>query len=78
MAKKRQMTKAEALAYQKRWQRINAAERDELRKASIELKFRQLAALMASVDAFGWRQALARGQGEVRERWKRLRSHYGV
>jgi hypothetical protein len=78
MAKKRQMTKAQARAYQKRWQKVNALERAELRSTSLEVKFRQLAALMASVDAFGWRQALAEGEGEVRERWKRLRSHYGV
>lgn len=78
MARKRQMTRAEVQAYQKRWQKVNAMEREELRSANLELKFRQLAALMASVDAFGWRRALAEGESEVRERWKRLRSHYGV
>jgi hypothetical protein len=78
MAKKRPLTKAEACAYRKRWQKVNARQVEELRNTSIELKFRQLAALMASVDAFGWRQALAEGEGEVRERWKLLRSHYGV
>ncbi len=78
MRKKQRMSKAETAAFRKRWQRINALEQEELRNASVELKFRQLAALMASVDAFGWRQALEEGVQEVRERWRLLRSRYGI
>jgi hypothetical protein len=75
---KRRMTKSDVEAFQKRWRRVNDAERDELRSASPALRLRQLAALMASVDQFGWRKALAKGEAQVRERWKRLRSCYGV
>jgi len=72
------MSKSEVLAFKKRWQAVNVAEQKELRAASVELKFQQLAALMASVDAMGWRDKLAEGEAEVRERWRRLRSLHGV
>ena len=78
MAGKRSMTKSELQAYRKRWKIVNDAEREELRGSSPELRLRQFAALMASVDAFGWRSALEEGVDEVRKRWQRLRSHYGV
>lgn len=75
---KRTMTQAEAVAYVRRWRMVQAAEHAELRRASPELKLRQLAALMASVDWLGLRQALAEEEDEVRDRWRRLRSCYGV
>jgi hypothetical protein len=74
---KRKMTKTEAQAWAARWRLVNQAELDELRKTPPETKLRQLAALMASVDAFGWRAAFAADQVEVRERWNRLRRVYG-
>ena len=42
----------------------------------MELKFRQLAALMASAKQLGWNEALAEGEAEVRDRWMRLRKAY--
>jgi hypothetical protein len=74
----RRMNKAEADAFKKRWQIVNKAERDEMRTASYELKFRQLAALMASVADLGWQEPLDEGVAEVRARWARLRRLYGV
>jgi hypothetical protein len=74
---KRSMTKAEAKAFVRRWQQANAAEANELRAATPELKLQQLAALMASVDRFGWRELLAEGEDQVRARWQRLRSLHG-
>ena len=66
------------MAYKKRWEKINACERAELRNTSLDVKLRQIAALMASVDDLGWRSALEEGVEEVRERWKRLRKLHGV
>jgi hypothetical protein len=71
------MTKAEARAWVARWQRVNEAERDELRNTPLEVKLRQLAALMASVDQLGWREGLAAEETQARDRWKRLRRAYG-
>ncbi|MCL4705437.1 hypothetical protein KJ068_09770 [bacterium] len=70
------MTKAEAKKFRKRWQMVNAAEREELRKTPPEVKFRQLEALMASVDQLGWADALAAEEESVRARWRRLKSAY--
>jgi hypothetical protein len=72
------MTREEARAYLARWRLVNAREREELRAAAPEAKLRQLAALMESVDALGWRDVLAQGEDEVRERWGQLRKAYGV
>lgn len=74
----KRMTKAEARAWKARWEAVNAAEREELRRTPMAHKFRQLAALMASVRDFGWTEALATEEGEVRERWNQLRRIYGV
>lgn len=75
---KRRLTRAEARGFAARWQRVHAAERDELRATPVAVKLRQLAALMASVDQLGWSEALAAGEEEVRERWQRLRKAYRV
>ena len=72
----KRMTRGQAKAYQARWTMVNDFEREELQKVPLRVKFRQLAALMASVDRFGWREALGEGEAEVRERWQRLRRAY--
>jgi hypothetical protein len=72
------MTKAEGRAFKLRWRRVNRFEEEELRQSSLDLKLRQLAALMASVKPLGWTEALAEGEAEVRDRWQRLRKVYGV
>jgi hypothetical protein len=53
---------------------VNTAERAELRTTPLDRKLRQLAALMASVQALGWTEALAAEDAEVRARWNRLRA----
>jgi len=70
---KTKMTKADAAAFSARWKIVNDAERMELRATTMRRKFRQLAALMASVDKFGWVEPLAQEESEVRVRWNRLR-----
>jgi hypothetical protein len=56
---------------------VNATERDELQLTSLEQKLGQLAALMASAEAMGWKEALASEEAEVRDRWNRLRAIFG-
>ena len=72
------MTKSEAQAHKRRWRRVNEQEKAELRHTSIEVKFRQLAALMASARQLGWEEALGEEEAEVRGRWMRLRKAYGA
>ena len=67
------ITKKQAREYKRRWKLVNQAEIEELRRTPMELKFRQLQMLMASVDEMGWRDGLADGVEEVRERWALLR-----
>lgn len=71
-----QLIKDQVLAYQKRWQMVNAAEIQELRHTSIAEKLRKTADLMASVQAMGWRDALESDEIKVWERWKKLRENY--
>lgn len=61
------------LSESERWALVNARLRDEAQQAGMESKMVQLAALMASVDDFGWREALS-DDGQVWELWKRLRN----
>lgn len=70
------MTKAELQAWRERWKLVNEFEVHELRATSVATKFHQLAALMASVDSFGWREDLASETDKVRARWSRLREAY--
>jgi len=71
---KKTLTREEARAFQTRWEKVNAAERAELRTTPLVHKLRQLAVLMASVEPLGWTEALAAEEAEVRERWNRLRA----
>jgi hypothetical protein len=72
------MSREEALAFKARWRLVNEAEEEELRATPPAKKLRQLAALMASVQAMGWSEALREGEEEVRARWIKLRKAYGV
>jgi hypothetical protein len=77
MAKRRPpMTKEEALAYKEGYEAVNALEIEELRSMSDAEKLSQVAALMASVDQMGWREALAAEEEEVRNLWVRLKRAY--
>jgi hypothetical protein len=71
---KKPLTRKEAQAFRRQWERVNADEQAELRATPLDRKLRQLAALMASVQALGWTEALAAEDAEVRARWNRLRA----
>ncbi len=73
---RRRITRAEAKAYRKRWEALNAAETKELRATPIARKLQQLSALMAWGRHFGWTEPPADGVEEVRERWVRLVKTY--
>ena len=70
------ITKKEALAFRKRWQLANAKEIEQLRKTTLGKQLEQTAALMASVDAMGWRKTLRSDETVVWERWCKLREKY--
>lgn len=72
------MTRELALAFKRRYEFVNRMEREELRRTPVALKLRQLEALMAAVDDFGWRTALAADQEESWRRWQRLRDAAGA
>jgi putative transcriptional regulator len=73
----RRLTREEAQAYKRRWNIVNAAEREELASLPMAHKFRQVAALLASAGTLGWTEDRAAGENLVRERWSRLRKeHY--
>jgi hypothetical protein len=67
------MTPEEARAYFKRWELVRDVEAAELRRATMETKFQQLAALMASRHLFGPEPDREAQVHEVRDRWARLR-----
>jgi len=71
------MTPEEARAYFERWGLVRDVEAAELRRATIETKFQQLAALMASRHLFGPEPDRAMQVREVRDRWARLRRALG-
>lgn len=70
------ISKKEALAFRKRWRRVNAHEIEEMRAASLELKWQQFNSLLALGRELGWTEELRKGEAEVRERWVRLRKAY--
>lgn len=72
------MTKEEAAAFKERWRLVNERELEELKATSTEEKFKQLVALMASVDAVGLDDALKEEEQAVRVRWMKLREFYNV
>ena len=70
------LTKSEAQAFKNRWRRVNARELAELRATSIEVKWQQFNTLLRWAYEFGWTEALAEGDAEVRERWMRIRKAF--
>jgi hypothetical protein len=71
------VTPEEARAYFKRWELVRDVEAAELRRATMETKFQQLAALMASRHLFGPEPDREAQVHEVRDRWTRLRRALG-
>jgi hypothetical protein len=67
------VTREQAQSYASRWTLVRDAEVAEVRLTPIETKFKQLAALMASRDAFGSDPDREEQIREVRERWARVR-----
>jgi hypothetical protein len=70
------LTKAQARAFKRRWALVNAREAEELQRTPIEVKMQQINTLMGWVQQFGWHDALAAGEAEVRQRWIKLRRAY--
>lgn len=66
------MTRAQGRALRARWRGVEAAQRRELRRTSLDQRVRQLAALMASAPALGGRAALAAEDAAARRRWVAL------
>jgi hypothetical protein len=72
------LTKAQARAFRKRWQLVNAREVEELRRTPLDVKLQQINTLMGWVQQLGWAEMLAQGEAEVRARWTKLRrAHRG-
>jgi hypothetical protein len=71
------ITREEAQAYLRRWELVKEVEADELRHTTMETKFRQLSALMASRHLFAKESAREAEVKIVRERWARLRLALG-
>jgi len=69
----RPLTCDEILAYQERWRILNEREKAELRRSTVEQKWRQLNTLMRSVDVMGWRSKLAEDDWHEHELWIELR-----
>ena len=67
------ITPAEAQAYFKRWELVKEIELVELRRTSMDVKLRQLSALMASRGLFGVDPERESGVQLVRDRWACLR-----
>jgi hypothetical protein len=67
------ITPTEAQAYFKRWELVKEIELVELRRTSMDVKLRQLSALMASRGLFGVDPERENGVQLVRDRWACLR-----
>ena len=71
------ITPEQARAYLKRFELVEEVQTAEMRRASMESRFKQLSALMASRQAFGTEVDRERDLQVVRERWARLRQALG-
>lgn len=68
-------SRSELSAYRRRWEAVREVERQELRTASVELRWIQLNSIVGLAKALGLLQkmALDRDDRVVRERWVRLK-----
>jgi hypothetical protein len=73
----RELTKAAARAFRRRWQLVDAREEVELQSTPVEVRLQQFNTLLGWAHHFGWTAALTEGEDEVRSRWARLRKEYG-
>lgn len=70
------ITRAEAQAFRKRWQSVNAFTDDEVRKTTAARKLQHLSSLYNLAVALGWLDELGRGEDQVWSRWQELRMNY--
>ncbi|MBI2346544.1 MAG: hypothetical protein HYV03_06645 [Deltaproteobacteria bacterium] len=73
---KPKLTRREALEYVRRYRAMNAIEREELRRAPLRIRARQVAHMMGFCLGMGWYTSSAAEIREVRQRWNRLREHF--
>jgi hypothetical protein len=71
-----EMSRGPVVPVARRWELVNERLREEGKKSTTETKLIQLASLMASVDDFGWREALAEDDERLRRLWMRLRANW--
>lgn len=67
------ITSRQAQSYLNRWKLVHEVEVQELRNASLDIKARQLAVLMASRDLFKADLEREKEVNVLRERWALLR-----
>lgn len=67
------ITPTQAREYVERWRLVRDLEAEEARGASLEIRFRQLAVLMASRNLFGDDGTREKRIQDVRDRWARIR-----
>lgn len=72
------ITPDEARAYLRRFDLLEEIQEAEIRRASVQSRFQQLAALMSSRQVFGPEPHRERDLEIVRERWARLRRAAGA
>ena len=70
------MTKEEARQFKVRWQLVNQAVAEDVRRTPPSVKLQQLAVMYEAGQALGWTDALKEGEEGVRERWRRLKEKY--
>ena len=71
------MTKAEIEAWRNRWKLMYERDAEDLRQTPMDIKLKQLAALMGSVDVFHARESLEADDGIGYDRWRKFRTAYG-
>ncbi len=71
-----QITRADAVAFRRRWKIVNALEIEKVRALSPDEKLDQLSTLMALAKELDWTAALEREASKVRNRWNKLRKVY--
>ncbi len=71
------MPTPEGEEYLERYRLMNELEVEELRATPPETSLQQLESMYASIDFFGWREALKEGEAELRDKWIRIKERYG-
>ena len=72
------MTTNQAQQYLRRWQLVAEAEREELCCTPIEIKIRQISALMQSARGLGWDTSNDEENSIAMKRWQHLREAFNA